>query len=511
MSQPLPPDSDPQQPNTEPSIDQKSENSTMDGGQQAAQGNSNIQNQGNHNWFGDTWNIICFGQQEANTGRQAAQPENQQLSPKVTTDSKENDRHQTSRLSVICQNLGVGLLTLLSRHKLYSPLIANVAITLLLLGGRSLGILEVWELKAYDQLLRLRPPELPDQRLLVVTITEADVKAQDQNENRGSSLSDAALAQLLEKLEQYKPRVIGLDIYRDFDVGSKYGDLKTRLQQKDNFIAVCQVGGTDNQQSIKPPPEVPRERLGFSDIRRDRDNILRRHLLGLAPGDSSCDTSNAFSLLVALRYLEAEKKDIETKLTSEGYLQIGKVVFKTLENDSGGYYQLDAKGHQVLLNYRSSSNVAEQVTLADVLNGKLTPRLVEDRIVLIGTTDKTFRDYWPTPSDPEMPGVLVQAHMVSQILSAVLDGRPLIGYWPKWGEAYWIWGWSLVGGLLAWHLRSRLSLILAVGTSAGVLYVVCFAFLIRGIWVPLIPSALALVATGGSVVVYAASQKRRSQ
>jgi CHASE2 domain-containing sensor protein len=75
------------------------------------------------------------------------------------------------------------------------------------------------ELQAFDHLMQRRPAEVPDSRLLVVTVTEADIQAQ-KNEPRRGSVSDRSLSQLLEKLESYQPRAIGLDIYRDFPVAA---------------------------------------------------------------------------------------------------------------------------------------------------------------------------------------------------------------------------------------------------------------------------------------------------
>ncbi len=99
--------------------------------------------------------------------------------------------------------------------------------------------------------------------------------------------------------------------------------------------------------------------------------------------------------------------------------------------------------------------------------------------------------------------------MVSQIVSAVLDKRPLLWVWPQWGEALWVWGWSLLGGAIAWRCRSLLHLGLAGGVAVGVLYGFCFVLITRGGWVPLVPSAIALVTTSGSVAAYLASPPRR--
>ena len=280
---------------------------------------------------------------------------------------------------------------------------------------------------------------------------------------------------------------------------------------------MCKVSDPESHDpGVRPPLEIPPERLGFSDFSTDPDSVLRRQLLALNPGPASpCTTPYALSTQLAFRYLDA--KGISPKFTSEKNLQLGKAVFKRLEAHTGGYQQLDARGHQVLLNYRSSQDIAPQVTLKQVLTGQLTPSYVKDRIVLIGVTAPSNGDYWSTPysagkaTDQQMSGVFVQAQTVSQILSTVLDGRSLLWVWPVWGEAVWVWGWSLVGGAIAWRCRSPLHLGLAVGIAQGTLCGFCFGLLIaQSCWIPLVPAAIALIATGSSVVIYTRTSNKRS-
>jgi len=395
-----------------------------------------------------------------------------------------------------------------TRRSLRTLLIASIATASLLMGVRRMGILQPLELQAYDQLLQLRPIEGPDPRLLVVTVTAADVQSQTQKQG---SLSDRSLDQLLRKLKQFKPRAIGLDIYRPFPVEPNYADLRKQLRQNDRLIAVCKESDPiSDPDGVGPPPEVPPAHYGFSDVVADDDNIIRRQLLSMTPPlTSSCATKYAFSLDLALAYLDS--KGIRARVTPEGYLQFGRVVFKELVDPSSGYQTVDTKGHQLLLNYRpfhDLQDIAPQVTLSDILHNRITPTLeLQGRVVLIGVTDPSFGDYWSTPysavqenSPQQIPGVFLQAQMVSQLLSAALDGQTLLWVWPQWSEAFWIWGWSLVGGLLAWRCRSPLSLGIAVGAALGTLYGLCFLLLLQGSWVPLVPSVIAIVATSGSVV-----------
>ncbi|MBD2303222.1 NACHT domain-containing NTPase [Nostoc sp. FACHB-190] len=76
MDQPKSPD-DNQASLPETGIRQEANNSTFGGGQQAATGKGNVQNQGNNNWLGNTWNVF-FGQPTTPVGNPARQ-ENQRI------------------------------------------------------------------------------------------------------------------------------------------------------------------------------------------------------------------------------------------------------------------------------------------------------------------------------------------------------------------------------------------------------------------------------------------------
>ncbi len=154
--------------------------------------------------------------------------------------------------------------------------------------------------------------------------------------------------------------------------------------------------------------------------------------------------------------------------------------------------------------------------LTQFLSNSVNASAIKDRIVLIGVVAKgDSPDTWPTPYgvplDEQMPGVLVQAHMVSEILSAVQDGRPLLWAWSWWTEVFWIWGWALLGGVLAWRTLSLPWLALAVGVTSSLLYLACFSLLISGAWVPFVPSALSLVAMVGFMPIYNSKTELRVQ
>lgn len=395
------------------------------------------------------------------------------------------------------------------KYPLEILLILSIFLVTFLMGVRYLGLLQPWELNAYDHLMQVRPYEQPDRRLLIVTVDDADIQYQKKRKmDVRWSLSDQALVELLEKLEQFQPKAIGLSIYRDFATNPNYPNLATRLNQDKRLIAVCKVSAPADgaPDGVPPPPEVPKERHSFSDFVTDIDGVPRRQLLFMNPPvNSPCTTEYAFSYVVARNYLNSQGYT-QPQFNTQGNLQIGKVVFKSLKSHSSGYQGVDAAGNQILMNYRSLpsfKDIANQVSLKDILNDKINPDSIHDlknRIILIGITAPSMIHFWKTPyaskgvsEELEIPDLIVQAHMVSHILSAVEDNRSLIWWWSGWLEALWIWAWCLLGGIISWYILQPISLAFAITTALLLLFSICFGILIHAGWVPLIPPALGLI------------------
>ncbi len=387
-----------------------------------------------------------------------------------------------------------------------SSVLAALAITAAVFGLRWFGGLMPLELWALDQLMRSRPSEGPDPRLLLVTIDREDIEFQPSRD-RGISLTDDSLEQLLEILSEAP--VIGLDMYRDFSVKDPTSSLVQRLEAT-NLIGVCKVlDRTVNSSGVKPPPEIPTSNLGFSDFLPDGDGVLRRQIVSmdLVPG-AACRTPYAFATQVVLNYFAQQNTDIS--FTSEGNLVLGDQTFPKLGSRMGGYQGIDAKGTQILLNYRAlkgEETISQEISLRQVLEGNLDSELLRDRIVLIGGIDTINKDFWETPygssTFQQMSGVEVHAHVVSMMLSTVLDGRPLLWALSPGVEGLWILAWASLGGLAVVVCRGDLkSVIVFSGGCLTVLTAVSFAFLLRGGWVPLIPAAIALPLTATTALAF---------
>jgi CHASE2 domain-containing sensor protein len=323
------------------------------------------------------------------------------------------------------------------------------------------------------------------------------------------------MLRLLKKLEEHQPRVIGLDIYRDRPEGEGHADLVKYFQNSDRVIPVCIVPSRKLPEGVAPPPGISAEQVGFGDAVRDPDGIIRRHLWAMEPPAASpCSTYYALSVQLALRYLKQE--GISLQFLSKNSWKLGQVVFKKLEPKAGFYHRkLELQGFQTLLNYRANQSpkeIAEQVTLTDILTNRVKPDFVRDKIILIGVTDPTVKDDFNTPYNQEMRGLLIHAQMTSQILSAIKDNRYYLWFLPLVSEVLWVLIWSAAGGILSLQfVSSPLRLGLISGVAIITLNGICLIFLLdKGCVLPLVPSGLSLVTTVGIVIIYEKLRKQTS-
>jgi len=403
--------------------------------------------------------------------------------------------------------------TTLRRCSLPTVLLASLAVTVLVMGVRSLSLLQPLELKMFDRMLQLRPAEKRDERLLIVKVTQEDI---DRLEDK-FPLTDSMMLRLLKKLDEYNPQVVGLDIYRDRVEGKGRPELIQYLQQSKHIVPVCKHPD-DKSSAIPPPPGISENQVGFVDVVDDPDYIIRRHLLSAKPLDPSrCPPEYALSTQLAYRYLKDKGQSL-TFPTPDTW-QFGSLRFNVLNGYKGFYQQRSLTyGHQILLNYRvykslediALEDIAEQATITQVISNQVKPNLIRGRIILIGVTYPTiYPDEHKTPYNQEIPGLWLHAQMVSQLVSAVEDGRPLLWFLPLWGDAIWVWVWALAGGILTWRLRSQLFRVLTVGVVGIALSGISFLLLLEnGLLVPLVPSALAVMITGGIVEKFLVSTQR---
>lgn len=360
--------------------------------------------------------------------------------------------------------------------------------------ARLFGALQLLEWIALDQMLRSRPAEPTDQRVVIVGITESDIRRIGTY-----PIPDRDIATLLQTIQTYQPQVVGLDIFRDLPVQPGHEQLVSVFRRYPNLVGVEKALPDQSGLTVNPPPSLPPQQIGTADALFDTDGVLRRYLLGTSDAQGNYHFSLAIRL--AEQYLRVRKIRLDNGDRDPDAMRFGSVELTRFRADTGGYVKADDGGNQMLLNFRQGCTSFRTLSLQDLQSGKVAPDALQGRIVLIGITAPSIKDVVNAPaiacSTPGLTyGVEIQAHAVSQIISAVLDQRPLLQTWPDSWEYSWIIVWGILGISLGRILRSISILLLGVAIAITVLVGICYSALLWGWWLPIVPAGLALGLNG---------------
>ena len=405
------------------------------------------------------------------------------------------------------------------------------AVTSLVLGAvRLFGGLQPLETLAYDQFLRLRPSEAAqDDRLLIVKVDSPSGEWLRSQMIRGhyepgiGTIPDQALAEAIEVLNRHEARVIGLDFFRDFPTEEP---LVQQLAKTDNLVGICQSASRQVEEIPEIASEMPNTPVGFANFLFDGGTVIRRQSLTQWVEDDNrrCAVEESFTLQLTKAYLAVE--NVGYNNTSDEYglgtISLGDVEIPDLYGDGTAYSSMalwqdwsSLQDYQTLINFRTYDkgdtdgpattkliNFAQQVSLDAVIRNEVDPELIRDRIVLIGYTDFSDRnsDAFNTPYGDSVPGVYLHGQMISQLVNAVLEDRPLMRWWPFLGETVWILWWSGVGGVVFWRFVRRGPLLLAGLGSISLLTLACYGFMVGPvIWVPWVPALVGWAITSSTV------------
>ncbi|MEI1373681.1 CHASE2 domain-containing protein [Nostoc sp. UHCC 0926] len=393
-----------------------------------------------------------------------------------------------------CVKLIFGLKQSLRRGHRELITAASVAVCVLLL--HSIGLLQSLELAGLDQFFSLRPNEPPEDRITIVVIDEADL-----DEVGSWPIPDTNIAQLLQKLNVHKPRAIGLDIYRNLPVEPGNQELRNAYKSMPNLIGIEQLANDKNKNvTVLPPLGLNQDQVGFNNVLYDSDVKVRRSLLYWHVDNQ---VHESFALKLALLYLKSENITPSKAKSNPEYLQLGKAVFTRFQANDGGYVGANAGGYQILTNfpkpkYQSSSGEFysfRQVSMRDVLADKVEENLIKDRIILIGSTAPSLQDFVLIPYSSSLrgtakpvPGIQLQAYFISELISAALQGRPLLKVWPDLVENLWIFIWSYLGAVTTWRIRHATRSLISILVSCFVLTLSAYVAFLYGWWIPIIPS-----------------------
>jgi adenylate cyclase len=332
-----------------------------------------------------------------------------------------------------------------------------------------------------DLRMRLEPPVL-DPRVVIV-----DIDSRSLTEIGRFPWSRNILAKLVEQLTRhYKAGAVGFDIsFPEPDKSSGYEVLEQLAQRElkdvpalrrqlaalkpaldyDGQFAKALAGqpvvlgytvSGDQSKGMLPPPafsvadlggrelaayhrtgyEANIEQLqsaargaGIFNVEADADAVVRSVALVQRIGDGFYPT---LSLATAATWLKARAIrpffDETADSLSANELQSGAVDYVSLFLPSGQRLVPVGYGLTTIVQYRGhggpGGGAFRYVSAADVLAGTVPPRVLENAIVLVGTTAPGLVDLRPTPVNNEYPGVEVHANVIKSILDGRFKARP---------------------------------------------------------------------------------------
>jgi CHASE2 domain-containing sensor protein/signal transduction histidine kinase len=283
-------------------------------------------------------------------------------------------------------------------------------------------------------------------------------------------------AELIQRLNQAKPRAIGLDVILSEPQtspsnGTRSGDALLAEAIAQNGRTVLPVAMTNAGQGLtvsQPIPELAQaaHALGHINLEHDSDGVVRS--VFLHEGQHGAWWPHFTAALLA---------------TGEPAHALQAPARETTQTYSAGIDQWQ-RADQMHIAYSGDIGHFRSVPYVSVLRGEVPAEFFTDKYVLIGATALGMADSYPTPvsgSSGAMPGIEIHA----QILSALLDGKSVYFARP-WMTALFTALPVMLAMIGYLWLSPRVSLLAMGGWMMAVLLVSYFC-LRWGIWLP--PSA----------------------
>src|SRR5881396_3158226 len=365
-------------------------------------------------------------------------------------------------------------------RKHLAGILAAVAVVVLV----QFGLLENLEHWSLDQLFEWRGPRKPTLDVVIVTIDESTVVEL----NEQWPFPRAIHAELLRKLAEGRPRVIGMDIM--FDLPSSRGTADDEALGAAVAAAGNVVLGAAIADDIQP--FYTRRTLN------PPISVIRRGAAGIAPLNMPVDADNQVRRVPLWAALETERLPTLDVQLHALLAKAGVRVAPLPDRDS------------ILINFRGGPRTYPWVSYYRVVRGEIPAEYWRDKVVLIGPTSEVFHDNFGTAfaHGGEMPGVEIHANA----LETLVRGDPIRAIPRPISTALAVVA-GLVGCRLVVRLRAFRALLAATGLWAILTSAAYAGFVLMDVWMRGMAGTWALVLGYGGTVVehFVREQRERRQ
>jgi adenylate cyclase len=302
---------------------------------------------------------------------------------------------------------------------------------------RSPEFLTAIDLKFSDFRFQRRGEIKPNPQVAIVAIDEKSI-----NELGRWPWSRYRVAELLDKLKDYNPKVVAFDItFSEPESEDADRVLGEALDKSRNpILGYFFRDGSTQEPSPESVKQIKRSNIKLIKfLGEPESNFLKKfHSADLNISQIGAH-AKGFGFFNAVpdedgtvrrsQLLVEYKEEIYPSLNLEGLRRFlgGEILLSLASYGVDGLYirqtriPADETG-QFLINYYGSSGTFPTYSVVDVLSGKVPTEALKDKLVFIGATEIGIADVKPTPFSPVFPGVEIHATVAGNIL----DGNFLI-------------------------------------------------------------------------------------
>ena len=366
--------------------------------------------------------------------------------------------------------------------------------------------LQPLELMAYDRLVTASAGQSRSQRLLIASITEADI------DRYGWPLRDQELALLLQRLTGWGAHAVGVDIYRDRPLSPGSQELADLLRRHKEIFWIYKLAD-ENGPGVPPPAVLAgSSRAVLADVVTDAGGVVRRGLLAATDAGANRTVRTLGTAL-------AEYDAGERLRPSGADVALGPGRVALVTPSFGPYARVDAAGYQTLLDYHGGQNRFQRVSLSELLRSDAAAPLVRGRVVLIGTEAPSVKDSFATPFSTGLgggepfTGVMLHAELAEQLLRLHARETTSLTALPRTAEAAAIWVCAVAAAAMTAALPTAgvgFAALLAAGAGL-IAWAAQASFAAAGLILPAAPGVLAwaLSAAGALWALYGVGIRER--
>jgi two-component system phosphate regulon sensor histidine kinase PhoR len=324
---------------------------------------------------------------------------------------------------------------------------------------------------SFDQRFNLRGDQSASSQIVLITIKQSDFSSiyekrtnSMQNVSELTDITDSFFwnkeiwTNLLKKVLVQEPKSVGVTLYFGINVGDVYISRADEKIFKDPRIVWST--STNNFERLYEPlfTNDHHDNIASNDLRRDEDGVIR-HIF--------------------------EQSDVLPHL-------VEKITQKKFPHSRSG----------ISINYRGSSRVFTQYSLAEVLNDEMPENALHDKIILIGAETNSGPQYL-TPV-----GALSRSEILAHITDDLL-GNKWIRQWSFWVYALMFLGLTLLSVFIIMQYPQSVALVFMLWVGLSIAALSAWVFDTFYIWLPAYSPGILLLTTWVIFIGYQANRIER--